>query len=86
MADGPPHVAQDQVDDPGSGGGEAQDAQLKVDENGADAGAGQQVVHVVVGPRQVVHFCVQFGVDRGQFLVDRLQFFLGGLEFFVGGL
>ena len=51
-----------------------------------DAGAGQQVVHVVVGPRQIGHLGLQFGVDRGQLLVDRLQFLLGGLQLLVGGL
>ena len=86
VAHGPPDVAQDQVDDLGGGGGEAQDAQLMVHKDGGDAGAGQQVVHVVVGPRQVRHLGLQFGVDRGQFLIDRLQFLLGGLQFLIGGL
>src|ERR1039457_2572216 len=86
MGHGPPHVAQDQVDDPGGGGGEAQDAKLIIHKDGGDARAGQQVVHVVVGPRQIRHIVLQFDVDRGQFLVDRLQFFLGGLHLLVGGL
>ena len=68
------------------GRGEAQDAQLVVDEDRGDAGAGQQVVHVVVGAGQIGHLGVQFGVDGGQFLVDRLQLFLGGFQFLVGGL
>ena len=37
-----------------------------IHKDGADAGARQQVVHVVVGPRQIRHFGLQFGVDRGQ--------------------
>ncbi len=86
VAHGPPHVARDQVDDLRGGGGEAQDAQLMVHKDGADAGAGQQVVHVVVGPRQIGHLGLQLGVDRGQFLVDRLQLLLGGLQLLVGGL
>ena len=59
---------------------------LMIHKDGGDAGAGQQVVHVVVGPRQIGHLGLQFGVDRGQFLVDRLQFLLGGLQLLVGGL
>ena len=57
-----------------------------VHKDSADARAGQQVVHVVVGARQIGHLVLQFGVDRGQLLVDRLQFFLGGLQFLVGRL
>ncbi len=86
MAHRPPHVGRDQVDHLGDGGGEALDAQLMVHKDGAYARAGQQVVHVVVGPRQIGHFGLQFSVDRGQFLVDRLQLLLGGLQFLVGGL
>jgi hypothetical protein len=55
-----------------------------VHKHGGNAGAGQQVVHVVVGARQIVHLGLQLGVDRGQLLVDRLQFFLGGFQLFVG--
>ena len=86
LTHGPPHVALDQVDHLGDGRGESLDAQLMVHKDGAHARARQQVVHVVVGPRQIGHLGLQFGVDRGQFLVDRLQFFLGGLQFLVGGL
>src|ERR1039458_9780681 len=86
MGHGPPHVAQDQFDDPGGGGGEAQDAKLIIHKDGGDARAGQQVVHVVVGPRQIRHIVLQFDVDRGQFLVDPLQLSLGGLQFLIGGL
>jgi hypothetical protein len=50
---GPADVALDQVDDLGGGGGETQDAQLVIHKDRGDAGAGQQVVHVVVGPDQV---------------------------------
>ena len=57
-----------------------------IDKHGANAGAGQQVVHVVVRPRQVRHLGLQLGVDRRQLLVDRLQFLLGRLQFLVGGL
>lgn len=57
-----------------------------IDKDGGNAGAGKQVVHVVIGARQVIDLAPQLGVERGQFLIDRLQFFLGGLEFLVGGL
>ena len=59
---------------------------MKIHEHRADAGAGEQVVHVIVGARQVEHLRLQLGVDRGQFLVDRLQLLLGSLQFLVGGL
>ena len=49
MAYGPPKIARDQVDDRTDGGSEAQDAQLKIHEDRADAGARDQVGHVVVG-------------------------------------
>ena len=80
------HVAQDQIDDLGGSRREAQDTQVVVYEHGANAGAGQQVVHVVVGAGQVGHFGLQLGVDRGHLFVDRLQFFLGGFQLLVGGL
>ena len=86
VAHWPSHVAGDQVDDRAGGGREAQDAQLMVHKHGADAGAGEQVVHVAIGTRQVRHLGLQLGIDGAQFLVDRLQFFLGGLQFLVGGL
>ena len=86
VVDRPADVAADQVDDPGDGRSEAQDAPLVVHEHRADAGAGHEVVHVVVGPRQIRHLRLQFGVDRGQFLVDRLQLLLRGLQFLVGRL
>ncbi len=86
MAHRPTDIAGDQVDDTGCGRGKTQDVQAVIDKDGGDAGAGQQIVHVVVGPRQVAHLVLQFGVDRGEFLVDRLQLFLGGLQFLIGGL
>ena len=86
MRQGAAHVAEDEVDDAAGGRGEAHDAQLVIDENGADVGAGQQVVHVIVGPREAEDFGLEFGVDRIEFLVERLQLLLGGLEFFVGRL
>jgi hypothetical protein len=52
-----------------------------------DAGAGEQVVHVVVGAATGrATLVLQLGVDRGQFFVHRLQFLLGGFEFLVGRL
>jgi hypothetical protein len=86
VAHRPPHVGRNQVDDFGRRGGETQDAPLVVDKHRGNAGAGQQVVHVVVGAGQVGHLGVQLGVDRGQLLVDRLQLFLGGFQLLVGGL
>ncbi len=41
-----------------------------IHEYGADAGTGQQIVHVIVGPRQVGHLGLQFGVDSRELLVD----------------
>ena len=86
MRHGTPDVAEDEVDHGAGRRGETHDAQLVVDEHRADAGAGQQVVHVVVGLREAEHFALQFGVDRAELLVDRLEFLFGRLEFLVGRL
>ena len=86
MAHRPPHVRLDQVDQLGDGGGEASDAHLLVHKDGAHAGAGQEVVHVVVGLGEFEDLLLQLGVDRVQLLVERLQLFLGGLQLLVGGL
>ena len=59
---------------------------LMVEEEGADSRAGEQVVHVVVGPRKVGHLGLELAVDGAQLLVDGLQLFLGGLQLLVGGL
>ena len=86
VSHGAADIAEDEVDDAAGRRREPHDAQLVVDENGADAGAGQQVVHVVVDLREAEYFGLEFGVDRAELLVDRLQFLLGGLEFLVGRL
>ena len=65
-----PHVGHDQVDDLSNSGGEALDAQVMVHKDCADARAGQQVVHVVVGSRQIGYLVLQLGIDCGQFFVD----------------
>ena len=74
-----PDVAQDQIDDPSGSGREAQDAQLMIHKDRGDARASEQVVHVVVGARQIHHLRLKLGVDRREFFVHRLQFFLGSL-------
>ena len=86
-------IAWNQVNNFGSGRGEAQDAQTMIDENGGDACAGQKVIHVIVDLRQIGHLGLQFVVDRGQLLVGRLQFLVnrlhllnGRFQFFAGGL
>ena len=50
MPDRPPDIGQDQVDDLRDGRREALEQQLEIDKDRADAGSGQQVVHVVIGP------------------------------------
>ena len=86
VAERPSDVGRDEVHDLGDRGGEALDAQLLVDEQRADAGAGEHVVHVVVGARQLVDLLLQLAVDGDQLLVDRLQLLPGGLELLVGRL
>ncbi len=68
-----PQIGLDQVDDLGDGRGKALDQQLEIHENGADPGAGQQVVHVVVGPGEVNHLGLQFVVDRGLVTADGVK-------------
>ncbi|MNV90838.1 hypothetical protein D3C71_1852620 [compost metagenome] len=53
VTDRPTDIVRDQVDDPRCGWGETQNTQVEVDEDRTDAGTGQQVVHVVVGLRQL---------------------------------
>ena len=86
MGHGAPHIVGNQVDDGAGRGGKAEDAQVQVHEDRADARARQQVVHVVAGPGQIHHLGLQLPVDGGQLLVHRLQLFLGGLQLLVGGL
>ena len=65
---------------------EAADAQGAVEEDGGDVGAVEQVLHVAVDQRQVVHFRLQLGVDRVQLFVERLHLFLRGGQLLVGRL
>lgn len=46
----------------------------------------EQVLHVVVRARQLVHFYLLLDVDGLQFLVERLHFLLRGGQLLVGGL
>ena len=82
----PADIAIDQVNERRRRGRETQNAQLGVQKHRRNTGAGQQVVHVVVGAGQVLHLGVQFVVHRGQLFVQGLQLFLGGFHFLVSGL
>ena len=64
----------------------APDLEILVQEHGGDAGAGQQVHHVVVGVFQLVHLLLKAGVDGVELLVEGLELLLGGLQLLVGGL
>ena len=86
VGEGPAHVARDQLEDLVRAGGEAPDMEFVVQKQGGDVRAVEQVLHVVVGPRQLVHLGLQLGVDRLQLLVQRLHLFLGGGQLLVGGL
>ncbi len=55
VLDRPPDIGRNQVDDLRRRRREARDPELMIDEHRADAGSGEQVVHVVVDPRQVGH-------------------------------
>ena len=77
VLDGPAHILGDQVEQLGGGRSEPLDAQLPVQEQGADLGAGQQVVDVVVDLGEFVDLVVEFGVHRH-------QLFIGGLELLLG--
>ena len=81
-----PDIALNQINHLGDRRCKPQDAQLLVHKHRADPGPAQQIVHVVVQPRQIRHLGLQLGIHRVQFLVHRLQFFLGSLQLFVGGL
>jgi hypothetical protein len=81
-----PDVGVDEVDHLRGRWREARDAHLVVDEQRGHAGAGEQVVHVVVDSREVEHLVLQLGVHGREFLVHRLQLLLRRLELLVGGL
>src|SRR5215471_573384 len=81
-----PDIGRDQVDQAFRLLGVAGDFQLSVQKDGGDFDAVEQVLHVVIGARQLIDFGLQLGVDRAQFFVQRLHLLLGGLKFFVGSL
>ena len=58
--------------------GEPLDTELIVQKNGGIVGAVEEVLHIVVGARQVIDFSLQLRVDGGQLLVQRLQLFFRG--------
>ena len=82
----PANVYRHEVNDLRGLGREAQDVQLRVNKYRGNVGAGQQVVHVIVGTRQLGHLGLQLGVDRGQLFVDGLHFFARGFQLFIAGL
>src|SRR5207249_3584399 len=62
-------VGRDKVEQIGRGRREPLDAQVAVEENGRDVGAGQEVGEVAVDRLQLQDFLLKLVVDRGQFLV-----------------
>jgi hypothetical protein len=63
----------------------ALDAELGVEEQGADFGGAHQILQVAVRAADAFEFQLQLGVERLKLLVHRLQFFLRGFELFSGG-
>ena len=85
VADRPAHVRGDQVEEPGRDRREPPHVEGRVEEDGRDVGAGQQVVQVVVRLLQLCDLVLELRVDGVQLLVERVQLLLGGLELLVAG-
>ena len=66
--------------------GEPADAQVRVEKDGRDLGARQQVIEGIGALFQFADLMLQLVVDRVKLFVQRLQFLLRGLELLVGGL
>ena len=76
---GRPNVRGDQVEQLPGLLGVAFDLEFVIRKDRGDRNAVQQVLHVIGGPRQLLHLGLQFGVDRAEFLVQRLQLLPGSL-------
>ena len=81
--DRPADVVRQQAEGVGDLRRELADPQLSVEEDRADVGAGQQVVHVVGQLGQLGDLPLVLGVDRVELLVDALQLFVRALQLFV---
>ena len=98
VAQGAAEVAGDQRVELQHFAGEALDAQMVVEQQGADADVVEQVLDVVLQAAHLFEAAVQLGIHRNGFFVQglqllfrgfqlfvrRLQFFVGGLQFLVG--
>ncbi len=81
-----PDVVDDEVERLGDLGRELPDSELRIEEDRADLGAGQEVVHVVRQERQLRDLPLVLGVDRVELLVDALELLVRALQLFVRGL
>ena len=81
--DRPADVVREQAERVGDLRRELPDPQLAVEEDRADVGAGQEVVHVVGELGQLGDLALVLGVDRVELLVDALQLLVRALELFV---
>jgi len=66
-----PDITGDKFDDLCGLGGKAPHEKRIVQKEGGDVGTVEQILHVVAGPGQLVHFGLQLMVNRLQFLVHR---------------
>jgi hypothetical protein len=85
MGEGTADIFVEDMEDIGDLGRKLADFEILVEEQGADAGTGEEVVDVVVEFGQFDDLVLVFGVDRVQFLVGRLQFLVGALQLLVAG-
>ena len=84
--DRPPDVVRHEVEGLGDLRRELADRELRVEEDRADVGARQQVVHVVGELGQLGDLALVLGVDRVELLVDALQLLVRALQLLVGRL
>ena len=86
VLDGASDVSFNQIDDFGGDRREPLDALFEVEKDGADLGAGQQILLVRVRLGELFEFSLQLRVHGKQFFVDRAQLLLRSEQLLVGGL
>ncbi len=86
VAQRPPDVRGDQVEQLAYGRRVPADSEPGVEEQHGDIGTGQQARQVAAGRQVLLHLRPELGVDRRQLLVERLHLLLAGLELLVGAL
>ena len=86
LAESPPNISGQQVQQFLRGRSEAANAQIVAHHDHGNIDVAQQVKQIVVGRAQLRVAVLHFLVQGSEFLIRGLQLFLGRLQFFVGAL